>query len=327
MGFSKKKAKNKAKADSRIGSKAKAKFKQKKQIESRELVKESKRKATALLSSKESKNVRDSVDDLFASFGDDDEDHEMDNLVKGAAGADSDSESSAGGFQDIGEEGGFDLQEEDLEELDDDNAAALHEEELKTIKQKDPEFYRFLVEEDKALLNFRADEMRVKAPPGFEEEEEEQEDFAAVQAAGGEVDAGPAPRLLTMERFKQLEDSAKSSFTSCKAALNAFHTAVRSIGGDPQAKGADEEQEPEDGDEVAKLERQKQREKQRKKDTKERQRSSAAKKRTLQRSLLRIDSEETFSEVLEWSVSNMLGLLRHHGGELETGKKRRKEKR
>lgn len=318
MGFSKKKAKNKRKADAGIGVKAKAKFKQKRQIQSREEVKESKRKASALKDGKPAKAV-DSVDDLFASFGGDDEEEDL--IAQG--GGDSDSEaSSAGAFQDIGDgDAGDDLLEEDLGGLDED-AGALHEEELRSIKLKDPDFYRFLVEQDRSLLNFRADDMRAKAPPGFESEEDEgEEDFAAVQEAGQEAAAGPAPRLLTLERFKQLEDSAKASFTSCKAALNAFHTAVRSIGGDPKAQAAQGEDDhvPDDGDEESKLDKQKQKEKQRKKDTKERNRSATAKKRSMQRSLLRIDNEATFSEVLEWSVGNLLQLFRHHGGDLSNG--------
>lgn len=322
MGFSKKKAKNKKKADSRIGPKAKAKIIKKKQIETREQVKESKRKASALLRPSTTQSGS-SVDDLFKSFGEEDDDAEMGRMMQAA----SDSEESAGAFHDVSDgegELGDDLGEEDLEGLHEGDAAARHEEELKAIKIKDPDFYKFLVEQDRALLDFRAADVRQEEDD--EDGAEAEEDFAAVQAGMESSALAENQRVLTLDRFHALEAAAMTSFTSFKATLNAFHTAVRSIGGGPQAAGnADDDHGVDDGDEASKAEAKKNREKQRKKDSKEKKRSVAAKTRSMKRALLRIDNEATFSAVLEWSISNVLGLLRHYASAEQGSGKRKLE--
>merc|ERR1711865_379875 len=107
----------------------------------------------------------------------------------------------------------------------------------------------------------------------------------------------PAGRVLTMERFERLKETAHTSFTAFKACLNCYHLAVRSI----------EEKQPElEGDEDD--------------SKKKKKRSGKNAKKKEKQTLIRIDDEATFSAVLEWSVTNMVGLLKLHAGELQARK-------
>lgn len=355
MGFSKKGLKRKQKGDKQKGPKAKKKEKLGKQIEGRKKHLESKRSAVQQQQGKKrgDKSQIDSVDDLLASLGadDDDESLEENDLVaprssggreKDGDGAESScsEESSAGAFQDV--DGGDDLAPEDLAaalaDEDEEGApsgkkkqskgseAQRHEKELQEIKEKDPEFYKFLVEQDKQLLDFRAEELQGQGDQDDGEdvaEDEEDEDFAAVQQGKEQQATG---RLLTLDRFKQIEASAKTSFTAFKAALNAFHTAVRSIEGAPEADTADLEDVAQPGDDEGKRSRQKAVAKQRKRAEKERNRSSASLRRK-QRSAMTIDNEATFSEILEWSIAEVPALLRHYAGDIAGGKKEKKNRK
>jgi len=334
MGLSKKKSKNWKKAQSRVSAKAKEKVKAVRKIQGREAIKESKRKAAeATGTRKKDGGAKDddlkeikSVDALFASM--DDEDAASD--ATGARDDDSsDGESSAGAFHDVD-----DGAEDDgpirgvVEEIEDDEdlgpeAAARHEKELKAIKEKDPEFYKFLVEQDKSLLDFRA-------PPAADEGDGEDEDAEGAESGGedegkglqGKDVAGEAAdqhgKVLTRERLEKIQASAKDSFTACKAALNVYHTAVRSIerqqeeAGGMDGEGGDDDDDGEPGSKKGK-------------------RQQADRRR---RGVFRIEDEAIFSEVIEWSISNMIGLFKHHAGELRpapsasgSGKKGRKGKK
>lgn len=304
MGFSKKKQKNFRKAQARVGPKAKEKAKEKAKIESREQIKASKRKAAEVTSAKAEKeraseagdllgDVR-SVDALFARMGKDEESDAEDD----GAGSDS----SAGIFHapdDAASDDGSDEDDAglppDLEHEDegDEEAGAKHAEDLKALKEKDPEFYKFLVAEDKALLDFREDDA---AKESGQPEEDDKEDTARQQDG----------KTLTMERLKRIQEAAPTSFTACKAALNFYHTAVRSIesGG---AQAADSKGDNADG-------------------------AEKAPRRRRGGGLLRIEDEAVFSEVLEWSVASIPGLLRVHAGELKAepggrGKRRNKQRK
>lgn len=217
----------------------------------------------------------DSVDALFADVaGPSDDD---------AAASDA---SSAGAFQDVDDDAGSedDAGLPDLDSLTAPGAAAAHEEELKVLKEKDPEFYRFLVAEDKQLLDFHVD------PEEEDKAGEEQEERGATPAG---------VRVLTVERYHRIQETAKTSFTACKAALNAFHAAVRSIEG-----GATEAQE-EDMDDAESA-------------------KAAAKKQREGKGVFHIQDEALFSEVLEWSVANLLGLFKLHAGALRVGGTKKK---
>lgn len=225
----------------------------------------------------------DTVDSLFASEA-------FAGLEDGEGGHDSDSNSSAGGFCD-GDD--FDDEVGDVGGLE--NVGAKHEEELKAIREKDPSFYKFLLEEDKNLLDFQAPE------PDLEKggDDEEGEDDNEVKDGGGsEAPKRKASgRLLTVEHFRQLRDSARSSFTAFKAVINAYHTAVRSIDGDRNGVV---------GEKVES-------------DKKSTGKKRGSKKNKEPQSLFRIEDEETFSEVLEWSIGNMTGLFQHYAGVVKKG--------
>merc|ERR1719163_1150910 len=98
--------------------------------------------------------------------------------------------------------------------------------EKKKKKESDPSFYKFLLENDKQLLDFR----ELEREDG-EEGEEEAEDVAAPEPIGES-----AARVMTPARFQRIQDSAASSFTAFKASLSLYHTAVRSIEGGAEAK-------------------------------------------------------------------------------------------
>jgi len=305
MAFSKKKSKNKAKADRRVGAKAKEKAKKHRQIQGREQIKASKRKAAEIVggssSQRQPKGAEeevdglDAVDELFAdeAFASDADDNENGATVEPVSDSE---ESSAGAFHDVdGDDDGLPEDDLDLEGLDDEfGSGAKHEEELKAIKEKDPEFYKFLVENDKALLNFRAPEEDEEAKDGKEEADE------ATPEKPSPAAAAVLGKVLTRERFQKLQETSRDSFTAFKAVMNSFHLAVRSIEG--KQPGAENEDEAEDAG-------------------KKKKRKGAKDKKKQRQTLIRIDDEATFSEVLEWSIANMLDLFKHFAGELQAGSK------
>jgi len=283
MGYSKKGLRNKQKNDRRAGAKHKDKIKLIKKIEGGKKVRASKKAATILRVgvSKDDGVGNPSVDDLFASLGDKEED------VQEIAPTD-------------------DLSLDELAALSD--GVERHEEELQAIREKDPEFYGFLVEQDKQFLEFRA-----QAVQG-----ESSESKKSAKKKKGAPDLGAAQqaqepcRLLTMERFKQLQGLAGSSFTAFKALLSVYRTAVRSMEGagapDVEAQLDTEEVAPED------------REKRQEQVLQQRRRAEEGRgKRQVQGSVMTIDSEATFSEVLEWSIANLPKLLRQYGGDQPQG--------
>jgi len=335
-GISKKKLRHKRKADARVGAKAKEKAKKIQQIKGREQIKASKRKAAALSEGRQgSQSGRDddddaaldgldSVDALFASDA-----FASDDTSDGEAASDGD-ESSAGAFCDVADVGGDDdegdddgLPQDDIEGLDDEDeenglgAGARHEEELQAIKEKDPDFYKFLVENDRALLDFRApdEEAGGAAEEGAEEDDAETPGETTQEPAAAKTEQPLPGKVLNLERFRRLQESASLSITAFKACVNCYHLAVRSI--EEREMKPDEEADEKDG---------KKRRKGNKKDAKKQ-------KRKERQTLLRIEDEATFSEVLEWSIANMVPLFKQHAGELQAkssagpGGKRDKQRR
>mmetsp|Transcript_44982 Transcript_44982/g.125140 ORF Transcript_44982/g.125140 Transcript_44982/m.125140 type:complete len:870 (-) Transcript_44982:223-2832(-) len=314
MGQSKKKLRNKIKAERRVTPKAKRKAKKIQQIEDRNKLKDSKRKAAEAVSVKpgHSRLSGDlatevsAVDKLFASLGEEEEEEDAEPLDDGS------DESSAGAFHEVGvdDDDVGDLDEplgpDDLEGLDEPDSAARHVEELKAIKEKDPEFYKFLVESDRALLDFRV-------PEHGEDEEAEDAEAGEQAPEAGEVPGAPATRderrVLTPERLRRIHESVLDSFTACKAALNIYHNAVRSIEGkQEEAKADDEEQDP--GDDK----------KGRKKKKREKKAPAKRKRRRARPGEFEIENEAIFSEVIEWSLDNLLGVFRHHAGKLRAAR-------
>lgn len=298
MGQSKKKMKNKRKADNRVGAKAKEKAKKHRQIEAKKEIKASKRKASEITGKEKSRTSTlseldgevSAVDKLFAGMGEEEEEED------GAGEVSDGEESSAGAFHDVGDgDDDDDGLDDDDEGLEDEDAGAQHEKELKLIKEKDPEFYKFLVENDRALLKFQKPAAEVgprEAGPA--------EDAKPDEADPQESDKVQPRKVLTMDRLRTIHESASTSFTAFKAAMTAYHTAVRSIEGqNKEAPGKGDD----DDDDTAPTNKGK----------------KAAKKKRQQSGLLHIDDEEIFSAVIEWSITNMLGLFRHFAGEQQMG--------
>merc|ERR1712060_792305 len=94
-------------------------------------------------------------------------------------------------------------------------------EELRALQEKDPEFYKFLAEQDKSLLNFREEDEKEEKAEGEATDSEAEND--------AEVGEHPAGKVLTSERFHRIQEAARTSFPATKAALNAYHSAVRNF--------------------------------------------------------------------------------------------------
>lgn len=161
--------------------------------------------------------------------------------------------------------------------------AQRHKQELQAIKEKDPEFYRFLIEEDQQLLDFTAD--------ADAESDEDDKDGERANVPDKEKEkSSESSRVLTLERFQQIQSSAKTSMTAFKAVAHAYHLAVRSISAEEESKDQDKDN---------------------KEDNMQRSSSSTARRR---RRSMTIDNEATFSAILEWGLENFLELLEHHAG-------------
>eukprot|EP00929_Paragymnodinium_shiwhaense_P108410 TRINITY_DN74732_c0_g1_i1.p1 TRINITY_DN74732_c0_g1~~TRINITY_DN74732_c0_g1_i1.p1 ORF type:complete len:858 (-),score=226.29 TRINITY_DN74732_c0_g1_i1:114-2687(-) len=298
-GMSKKKLKHKKKQESRVSPKAKEKAKKAKQIEGGKKLRDSKR-AAAVATGKADKDPElkgiNSVDELFASdlFTDRPEDEDKD-------ADDVDDESSAGGFRDVdvddGDDGADDLDQDFEAELGDDGPVS-HEKELEAIRKSDPAFYQFLVENDKQLLNFK-DTVEEDEPAEADGEDADQE-AAPVPASSA--------RFVTVDRVKKIQENAKTSFTAFKALLTAYHSAIRSIesGGAGASMGQqDADDDEEDGPRA------------------KRGNKSKRRRQKVKESLMHISDEATFSEIIEWTVGNIVELLQTYGGELKAdGSKR-----
>jgi len=310
----KKAAKNYAKGKARMSPKAKEKAKKAKSSQRKQEFRESKRQAKAAISKPAPKRDElselKSVDALFASMGDDDDD---DGPIRDPDDSDDDSDSSAGAFCEVdgsGDEGPLrTVKKEDLEaegeEDDGENPVARHAKEMKLIKEKDPEFYEYLLKEDRALLDFSmGDETDVE---GLDEEE------IAAKAA---EKARSEKQLLTAERLERIHSVSKESFTACRAAVNAFHLAVRSIEvqkpKDPFAEEGKEGEEDEEGGRGGKKKR--------------KERNSSGKWR-YERGPLRIEDEAVFSSAIEWAVANLLTTFKAHAGEYCDDDKKKKSKK
>merc|ERR1712060_295494 len=98
--------------------------------------------------------------------------------------------------------------------------------------------------QDKSLLDFR--EPDEPAPEGAEPPSGDEAVPEAPADLVVDVEKAPAGKLLTKERLQRIQESAKDSFTSCKAALNAYHIAIRSIEGPQEGQEMEDE---DDGDE------------------------------------------------------------------------------
>jgi len=247
---------------------------------------EKKKSADAEKANKEKKSL---VDDLLQADFFDHSSDEDDNDEEKEENEDDDEEMNDDAVEDF----------EDQDEYD----AKAHESELAGIKDSDPEFFKFLQENDPGLLDFTAGEDEV------DESDDEDDDEAKEKSEKKKQDS-----VLSMERFEKLSASAleKKSFHAFRVLFAAFRSSVQlaanhvSVTEKPintKRKGVEGAK-----DQKKRLANQK------KQLAEQAQRQSKA--------LFSITDEEVMSKVIEWICVNASTLLDHHlGPRLKTKEK------
>lgn len=120
-----------------------------------------------------------------------------------------------------GDEDGADDIDAELNELE------AHEKELESLKDKDPEFYKFLAENDKELLDFKAAELENLSDIGSSEEEDEPKEKRKKKKGAREEDK-PVSEEVTVKQVRawreQLEKN--NSLTTLRKVVLAFRAAA-----------------------------------------------------------------------------------------------------
>ncbi|KAJ1020029.1 hypothetical protein NDA16_002025 [Ustilago loliicola] len=133
-----------------------------------------------------------------------------------------------------------DEEADDLEEVeemsDDEEDVGMHAQDLEKLKEKDPEFYAYLQENDKDLLEFGQESDEDK------DEEEEQKSSKAKasssKAAAAKVESGPQRVTLKMLAGWQKSMLAHRSLKALRRLLIAFRCAVKPEEEDQRPEGA-----------------------------------------------------------------------------------------
>ncbi|SPO25069.1 related to excision repair protein RAD4 [Ustilago trichophora] len=164
-----------------------------------------------------------SVDDFlgggFKSAGADDEDDDED---------DEDEEE---------EEEADDLEE--VEEMsEDEEDVGMHAEDLERLKEKDPEFYAYLQENDKALLEFGQESDEDEDQDDGEEEETAPSKAKASSSKAAQVESGPQRVTLKMLAGWQKSMLSHRSLKALRRLLIAFRCAVKPEEEDQRPEGA-----------------------------------------------------------------------------------------
>ncbi|GAA5870451.1 hypothetical protein JCM8547_004035 [Rhodosporidiobolus lusitaniae] len=134
------------------------------------------------------------------------------------------------------EEAGSDLEDDDLSNLSDSDAdSTTHLADLQALAEKDPEFFKYLQENDAELLNFNgADDVEMSEDEDEEDESEEEGAKKSKKGKGKEVkkEKKRKDNVLTKEILKGWQKSILEtrSLRSLRKLLLAFRTAATSGG-------------------------------------------------------------------------------------------------
>lgn len=144
----------------------------------------------------------------------------------------------------------YDRENQEEDDEDDDNSqvdeSEKHMKSLKKLKETDPDFYKFLKENDKKLLEFKASDEEsdseedetenIHRPPEKLEVDSEESDFEA-EEGHKKVTAG---NVITMKMVNEWQNSLRShvSITSTLTdVVMAFHAAMEGISGEDKEPG------------------------------------------------------------------------------------------
>ncbi|GAA6036291.1 hypothetical protein JCM8097_001647 [Rhodosporidiobolus ruineniae] len=164
----------------------------------------------------------------------DDEELDLDQVL-GGEGLDSEGEGEG--------EDGSDLEDDDLSNLSDDDAssnasAGQHMADLRALAEKDPDFFKYLQENDAELLDFDEDAPMDGAAEDDDEddeddEDEEEEDLKSKKKGKGKEVQRKKANVLTKELLRSWQKSILEtrSLRSFRKLLHAFRSAASSGGG------------------------------------------------------------------------------------------------
>lgn len=127
-------------------------------------------------------------------------------------------------------------EEDEEDESDDDDEIGAHKEQLEALAKSDPDFYKFLKENDKGLLDFDADDDGEGDDGGEDEDGGEDADGAAAGSAKGRKKAA-APAVLDEAALSALATAAfdKMSVRALKRLVSLFRQ-VCSVGDEGAAR-------------------------------------------------------------------------------------------
>ncbi|PWN26332.1 Noc2-domain-containing protein [Jaminaea rosea] len=210
------------------------------------------KKKAGIERAKKAKDARSkrSKGDRHAAVGDDEED-EDDEADEAGAGSDEDEmdaeagpsrfqgmsveEFLGGGFKagmDDEEEDGNDDEEADMSEMDDISDGEMHAQDLEKLKEKDPDFYRYLQENDEELLKFAGED----ASDDDDEDEEPQKASSSAKGKGkatqadsdDEEDEEEAQHVVTMKTLRGWQRAMiqHRSLKALRKLLLAFRSAA-----------------------------------------------------------------------------------------------------
>ncbi|XP_039277674.1 nucleolar complex protein 2 homolog [Nilaparvata lugens] len=124
--------------------------------------------------------------------------------------------------------------EGDISETEMELSGGGHKKDLEKLKDTDPEFYKFLKENDKSVFDFdpedsdNEDEEKVHRPPDSLEVNSDEEDY---EADGQAAVASGSRKLVTLKMISEWQQqlSTDKSVNTISSVIKAFHAALQSV--------------------------------------------------------------------------------------------------